>query len=123
MPGVTEHLLWKDEHLVFKVGGKMFVILLVGGPFQGAFSFKTDSSTFRDLVEMPGIIPTPYLARHHWVRMDPKVCRIESAQIEGLLRRSYHHVVSGLPKRIQQSLAAPMAREKSGSAKHAGKRR
>src|SRR5688572_12538893 len=46
LPGTTEELLWKDEHLVFKVGGKMFCILLVAGEAEGMFSFKCDEESF-----------------------------------------------------------------------------
>ena len=104
LPGATEELLWKDEHRVFKVGGKMFAILLVGGPFQGAFSFKCDKETFGDLIETPGVVPTPYMARHHWVRIDPKVCTLEPQRIKELLHQSYKLVFEKLPKKTQAAL-------------------
>ncbi|MGI8604891.1 MAG: MmcQ/YjbR family DNA-binding protein [Verrucomicrobiales bacterium] len=60
----TEESLWHDEHLVFKVGGKMFAMVLVGGENGRMFSFKCEEETFAQLIETPGIMPTPYLARH-----------------------------------------------------------
>ena len=69
LPAATENLQW-GEHLVFKVGGKMFAVANLDG--QGnTLSFKCSPEEFAELVEMEGIIAAPYLARAHWVRWKP----------------------------------------------------
>jgi predicted DNA-binding protein (MmcQ/YjbR family) len=100
-PGATEQIQW-GEDVVFKVAGKMFVVV---GPAPGnCFSFKCEEEAFHELTELPGIIPAPYLARAKWVQIRPAECRLRRGEIEALLRQSYDLVVAKLPKKTQQAL-------------------
>ncbi len=57
LPGATEQILWEHD-LVFKVGGKMFA----AAPLEPAaicLSFKCSDEDFIELIERPGIIPSP----------------------------------------------------------------
>ena len=67
LPHTTEEVLWGGD-LVFKIGGKMYA---VAGLEPGAvwMSFKCSPVSFAELTECEGIIPAPYLARHHWVAL------------------------------------------------------
>lgn len=61
LPHVTEQVQWGDN-LVFKVGGKMFAVAPLE-PAEVWLSFKCSDEEFAELIERPGIIPAPYLAR------------------------------------------------------------
>lgn len=100
-PGATEQIQW-GEDVVFKVAGKMFVVV---GPAPGnCFSFKCEEEAFHELTELPGIIPAPYLARAKWVQIRPAECRLRAEEIAALLRQSYDLVVAKLPRKKQQAL-------------------
>lgn len=99
--GATEQIQW-GEDVVFKVAGKMFVVV---GPAPGnCFSFKCEEEAFHELTELPGIIPAPYLARAKWVQIRPAECRLHRGEIAALLRQSYDLVVARLPRKTQQAL-------------------
>jgi len=104
LPGATEQIQWGDN-LVFKVAGKIFVIATLEA--GGRFSFKCPDETFYELTELPGISPAPYLARAHWVLIDPAACRLRPGEIEKLLRQSYDLVAAKLPKKTQAVLQSP----------------
>ncbi|HMD98775.1 MAG TPA: MmcQ/YjbR family DNA-binding protein [Terriglobia bacterium] len=101
LPGTTEQIQWGDN-LVFKVAGKIFVIATLEA--GGRFSFKCPEETFYELTELAGISPAPYLARAHWVLIDPAACRLRPGEVERLLRQSYDLVVAKLPKKTQAAL-------------------
>ena len=101
LPGATEQIQWGDN-LVFKVSGRIFVIATLAA--GGHFSFKCPEETYYELTELPGISPAPYLARAHWVQIDPVACRLRPGEIETLLRQSYSLVAAKLPKKTQKSL-------------------
>jgi predicted DNA-binding protein (MmcQ/YjbR family) len=101
LPGATEQIQWGDN-LVFKVASKIFVIATLAA--GGSFSLKCPQETFYELTELPGISPAPYLARAHWVLIDPAACRLRPGEVERLLRQSYDLVVAKLPKKTQAAL-------------------
>ena len=103
LKGHTEEILWED-HLVFKVGGKMFAVM--GDAAAGNVSTKVDPVLFHDLTQVPGVIPAPYLARAHWVQIQLGTCGFSDSQIQELAHASYALVVQKLSKKIQRSLQA-----------------
>ena len=103
LPGVTYDVKWgKDE--CYSVGGKMFAVL---GPYQKkgpSICFKVDDHRFLELTDHEGIIPAPYMAKHHWVLVqDPKA--LTDAELKDLIVRSHALIVSKLPKKVQATLA------------------
>lgn len=104
LPHSTEHIQWEDD-LVFKVGGKMYAV----APLEPApvwLTLKSAPEEFAELVEQPGVIPAPYLARARWVSLvSPQV--VSRSEIERLVRRSYDLVFANLPRKTQAALAAP----------------
>ncbi len=104
--GTTEQIQWGDD-LVFKVAGKMFAVTpLVPG--YNWLSLKASAESFVELTERPGIIPAPYLARAKWIAIEtPNV--VSAAEVETLLRTSYHLVVARLPRRTREDLASAKA--------------
>jgi predicted DNA-binding protein (MmcQ/YjbR family) len=112
--GVTEQIQWEDN-LLFKVGGKMFGIT----PLEPAplwLSLKADPEEFAELIERPGIIPAPYLARAKWIAIESPET-LPQAELAALLRKSYELVVAKLPRAVRESLMSGAASKKRATRK------
>lgn len=106
-PGATEQIQWGVD-AVFKVGGKMFAVACTDFtqyPDGKMCSFKCDDETFAELVEREGVVPAPYLARAKWVALD-RWSALTDSEIGRHVAASYALVRAGLPKKVQQALAA-----------------
>ena len=102
LPHTTESSPFGPDDLVFKVGGKMYaVVVLVPAPV--CMSFKCTPEEFADLVERPGIIPAPYSARYHWVALESEDA-LPRAEIKRLILQSYDLVFAKLPKKTMTAL-------------------
>jgi predicted DNA-binding protein (MmcQ/YjbR family) len=106
LPHTTEQIQWEDN-LVFKVGGRMYAIAALE-PGPTCLSFKSSLEEFAELVEQPGVIPAPYLARAHWVALTSREA-LPPGELERLLRHSHELVFSKLPRKTQELLAARSA--------------
>ncbi len=102
LPGVTEEVQW-GNHLLFKVGGKMFVISAMDNYAENIMSIKSNPEKFEELTEFEGIIPAPYLARNKWISIQ-RICRIKSTELKDLIKTSYDLVFSKLPKKTRVSI-------------------
>lgn len=100
LPGVTEDVKWEDD-LVFSVGGKMFAAFDL--PDGEPLFFKTDPESFELLTQLPGISPSPYLARAHWVRLESR-STLPVKEVEALLRDAHRLVAAKLSKRRRTEL-------------------
>ena len=123
LPNTTEQVQWHDD-LVFKLGGKMFAIAPLE-PRDLWLSFKCSPEEFAELVERPGIVPAPYLARAHWVSLETGT-GLTRAEIERLLRQAHHSVFAKLPKMVQTKMLRPRpskARSDAGKRRRDGGRR
>ncbi len=101
LPHVTEVVRW-GGHLLFKVGGKMFVILDLDG-FGCALKCTPDK--YADLVEMPDIEPTDHnLWKHQWV--SAQLTALPEREFRELLTDSYRLVRASLPKKVRADLDA-----------------
>lgn len=103
LPHTTEQIQWGST-LLFKVGGKMYVGTDADGAAAG-LSFKVSPEEFDELVERPGIIPAPYLARPKWVALEHEDA-MPRAELKQRVTRSYELVKSGLPKKTLAALEA-----------------
>jgi predicted DNA-binding protein (MmcQ/YjbR family) len=101
MPHATESVQWGND-LVFKVGGKMFAVLVLE-PAKVWLSFKCSPEEFAELLERPGIIPAAYSARYHWVALETEDA-LRVTELRRLLRRSYDLVFEKLPKKTRAAL-------------------
>jgi predicted DNA-binding protein (MmcQ/YjbR family) len=113
-PHVTEHVQWEID-LVFKIGGKMFAVVVLE-PFAHCLSLKCSPETFAELVERPGSIPAPYMARAHWVALE-SVDAMPRLELEQLLRDAYEMVLAKLPKKAQAELRQPKKSRKPSAKK------
>jgi predicted DNA-binding protein (MmcQ/YjbR family) len=93
------------ECLVYKVAGKMFLIIALDGETIDGVVFKCTPEEFDDLTEIDGITQAPYCAKRHWVRVGD-LAALSSAELERRIRRSYDLVVAKLPKKTQTALGA-----------------
>ncbi len=101
LPGVTEEVLWSDN-LVFKVGGRMFLITGLEGPRR--FSLPVASANFLALTEVPGIIPAPYLAKAGWIQVHPRECALSKPELRTMVAQAYALIVAKLSKKAQREL-------------------
>ena len=102
LPKVSEDIKWGHD-LCFIVGGKMFAVVSMEPPHS--IAFKCTPETFGELVERPGIIPAPYMARNMWVQEQELGEVLDRRELEALLKASYVLVVAKLPKRLQPKVA------------------
>src|SRR5277367_1961292 len=114
LPGVTEQIQWEDD-LLFKVGGKMFAVVPLE-PARLYISFKTSGEDFAELVERPGIIPAPYLARAQWVALESESA-LRRTELENLLRQAHSLILAKLPKKLQAKLLHPEKQRSSPRAR------
>lgn len=106
LTAVTEDVKWGSD-LCFSVAKKMFVVVNLEPPHQ--IAFKCTPETFGELVERPGIIPAPYMARNMWVQEQSLGETLTRRELEALIRTSYDLVVAKLPKSKRPGAAAAMS--------------
>jgi predicted DNA-binding protein (MmcQ/YjbR family) len=117
LPHTTEKVQWGDD-LVFKIGEKMYAVVALE-PGDQWLGFKCTPEDFTALIERPGIIPAPYLARAHWVSLETSDA-LPRTEVERLLRQAYSVIFAKLPKKAQARLcAAKKPREISSHRKSA----
>ena len=102
LPHTTWVKQW-GECLVFKVAGKMFLIIALDAETIDGVVFKCTPDEFDELTEIDGITQAPYCAKRHWVRVGD-LAALPAAELERRIRRSYGLVVAKLPKKIQATL-------------------
>jgi len=108
LPHVTEQVQWENT-LVFKIGGRMFALAALepsGQSMSDCLSLKCSAEVFMELVERPGIVPAPYLARAHWVALE-SLDAVPLPELERMLREAYELVFAKLPKMAQAELRKP----------------
>jgi predicted DNA-binding protein (MmcQ/YjbR family) len=103
LPGVTEEILWGND-LVFKIAGKMFCVVSLE-PGGVRLSFKVEDDAFAELVERPGIVPAPYLARAKWIALESEDA-MPPRELKERVERSWDLVAARLPKRERERLNA-----------------
>ena len=101
LPSVTEDVKWEKD-LVFSVGAKMFALTSLE-PAAVVLSFKCSPEGFAELVERPGIVPAPYLARAHWVALEDEDA-LTRRELEPWLRSAYELVRAKLSKGVRAGL-------------------
>jgi len=116
LPEATEDVKWGAD-LCFCVRKKMFVAVNLEPPHQ--VSFKCTPESFGELVERPGIIPAPYLARNMWVQEQALGETLDRRELEALVKQSYQLVVDKLPK-SQRPAAMPVKKKRPSPKRRRG---
>ena len=110
MPHVCETVNW-GHHLVYfvgdrDIGGKMFAMTDLDGSGTGVFWFHCGAERFHELLEVEGIIASPYLAKVHWVTVE-RWDVLRPRQIEDELKRAYELIYEKLAPRTKKILQLP----------------
>lgn len=102
LSGVTEDFPFGEETLVFRVGGKIF--LLIGLEEGDRFNVKCDPELAVELRERYNEVkPGYHMNKKHWntVYMDG---RLTHKQLCEMISHSYKLVLKSLPKKEQEKL-------------------
>lgn len=101
-PGVTEGLPFGEDTLVFKVGGKLFLLTSISTGTQ--FNVKCDPELAVELRERhPEVKPGYHMNKKLWntVMMNGSLTR---QQLCEMIDHSYDQVFKGLPKKIKEQI-------------------
>ena len=123
LPHVVETVNW-GHHLVYfvadrDIGGKMFAMTDLDGTGTGVLWFHCGAERFHELLELEGIIASPYLAKSYWVTVE-RWDTLKPRQVEDELRRAHDLVYEKLPKRTKTVLA--LAEKERTKVIHEGKK-
>ena len=103
LPHATEEVQW-ENHLLFKIGGKMFAITSLE-PSEVALSLKCTPEEFGGLSDLPGLMPARYLARAQWISLEREDA-LPAAEVKRLLRQSYDLVFAKLTRKARAALSS-----------------
>ncbi len=101
-PGSSEQVQWENS-LLFKVGGKIFLIYNLGELSNNRISLKCDPERFVELTESECIVPAPYLAKNKWISIQDE-CRLKSSELKELIKTSYELIFSKLTKKVRAQI-------------------
>jgi predicted DNA-binding protein (MmcQ/YjbR family) len=110
LPFVKETVNW-GHHLVYwvgdrELGGKMFAMTDLDGTGTGVLWFHCGAERFHELLEIDGIIASPYPTKAYWVTVE-RWSVLRARQIEDELRRAHALIYGKLPARTKKLLAMP----------------
>jgi len=101
LPHVTER--FQFHHAAFQIGGKTFAMLnleVEGLPL----CFKCTPEDFGELVEIPGVMQAPYMARTQWVAIT-EFDTLPVKELKVWLTQARTLTLSKLSKKAQTELA------------------
>jgi predicted DNA-binding protein (MmcQ/YjbR family) len=90
--------------LVYKVAGKVFLMLILDGGMIDGVIFKCTPEEFDGLTALDGITQAPYCAKRMWVRVGD-LAALPERELQARIIRSRALVVAKLPKKVQAALA------------------
>jgi len=103
MPGAVEDYPFGDEAAVFKVGGRMFALVMLSGE-PGSVNLKCDPEWAIELRELhEAVRPGYHMNKRHWntVELDGT---IDDEDVREMVEHSYELVVRALPRRERDLL-------------------
>ncbi len=106
LPGAAEDYPFGDEVAVFKVGGKIFALILLSGE-PGSVTLKCDPDWALELrARYEAVRPGYHTNKRHWntIELDQTVERPELRQ---MIEHSHQLILSRLPRDQRASLLAP----------------
>jgi predicted DNA-binding protein (MmcQ/YjbR family) len=102
LPGTKLDMPWSDTR-VFKIGGKMFAVIVLDGKRPWGLWFKTSSESFEILTRLKDIGPCPYFARACWVEMKG-LKALKPEELRAYLKRAHALVAAKLSRKTRCSL-------------------
>lgn len=104
LPGTTEDFPFDEVTLVFKIGGKMFLLTGLDGPFT--VNLKCDPELAISLRESyTAVRPGYHMNKVHWNTVDIDGS-ISEKQLKEWIDHSYNLVRKSLPKAVRLQLEA-----------------
>ena len=103
LPGAVEDFPFGENNAVFKVGGRMFALVNLGGD-PGSVNLKCDPELAQGLrAQYAAIRPGYHMNKRHWntVELDGTV---PDPEWRAMIEHSYELVVGGLPRAQQAKL-------------------
>jgi predicted DNA-binding protein (MmcQ/YjbR family) len=97
LPGAVEDYPFGDDVAVFKVGGKMFALVMLTGE-PGSINLKCDPEWAVELrAQHAAVRPGYHANKRHWntVTLDGTV---QDVELREMIDHSYELVVNGLPR-------------------------
>ncbi len=103
LPGSVEDYPFGDEVAVFKVGGKMFALIMLAGE-PGSVNLKCDPMWAIELRELYAAVrPGYHTNKRHWNTVDLDGT-VDDTELRTMIEHSYELVVNGLPRRARDRL-------------------
>lgn len=103
LAGTTHVEQWGNAS-VWKIGGKIFAICSRWGTGNHTkIGFKCSDLAYAILIEQPGIIPAPYLARAKWVQVETADA-MSDEDLGDYIRAAYSIVTGRLTKAQRNEL-------------------
>jgi predicted DNA-binding protein (MmcQ/YjbR family) len=97
LPGAVEDYPFRDDAAVFKIGGKMFALVMLTGE-PGSLNLKCDPDWALELRAMyPAVRPGYHANKRHWNTVDLDGT-VEDAELREMIDLSYELVVNGLSR-------------------------
>ncbi|MGZ4623977.1 MAG: MmcQ/YjbR family DNA-binding protein [Blastococcus sp.] len=103
LPGAAEDYPFGDGVAVFKVGGRMFVLVPLEGE-PASVNLKCEPDLAVELrARHAGVRPGYHQNKRHWntVELDGSV---DDGELGWMIEHSYELVVAGLPKAVREGL-------------------
>lgn len=105
-PQVTEEMPFGPDTLVFKIGGKIFLLIGLDQVTDLRFNVKCDPAYAIELREQfeQTVIPGYHMNKKHWNTV--YIGReLGTTQLQQLIDHSYELIKSSLPKGIRESIS------------------
>lgn len=107
LPGVTEDQPFGDDIITFRLEGKIFVCLWIGGgkydmkDSEPRIALKLSPDRNEELrAQFSAVTPAYHWNKKHW--SDVYYEQLDNPVVKDLIRESYHLVASKLPKLVRQ---------------------
>ena len=103
LPHVTEGFPFDQSTLVFKVGGKMFLLIDIDSP--DAITLKSKPDQIPELLESHDWISRGFhMNKNHWITLRLNNLQMDIALVLKLITESYAVVYQGLTKKVRNAL-------------------
>ena len=102
--GATHVVQWGGSD-VYKVGGKLFAIVVRDADGRMRVTFKASETSFEMLKAVPGVRPAPYLASRglKWLQWLDETT-LDGQALRDYVRQSHAMAMDGLSKRKRMAL-------------------